>query len=1149
MNTKERYGESARELRGLFGVSGYFVICAPWTMKFVVANCSIGYPVYGAKFLNNHMLLVAGGGGEGNNGIPNKLTVLRVDFSKKKIIKRFREITLDSNDDSPTTLDVANDIILMGCNESSAKIKNGDGNHHLRKFVFENEHLKYIAGIDFDRSTQPEDYTKLIYLSRDGSVGAIASSAIPTVIRIIDPKELTEKYEIETGHEVKDMHFAPDGKVISYITASTLEVISIVTGRFIIRKTDFDPNYALSKIKFLTDDIVFIAASLKKGTGIVMIKISLRSGNATVLKTKLITNKFKGVTAMDVDMGNELAVLAGSDNSLALVKLKDLSLGRIFKQVHSFAITRVSFSPDSNLIASVSAANTVHVIKVPENFAHSTSIWSKLWKMLLNFAFIALIAFFAQLSIKYDLHNKAIIFAKNYYEERRNRTVAKREDSEQVTLVGAVSNDPSTSSPTSMYVTPTYSLSSSSIVSTGNPYETAKTTTKLLSEGDSQYQSFAGAPTEVYDMSHEEPTSSTSNGMGDTTHHFFGEQDHQLKDYAETDATLSGTIDESPTAYTEKPNAGSISSLTTQTVGIPSAKIQVVAKKNWVADDKIVEASLSSLTAFASSSRRFAEITDTTVAHSVKTAINSLSHYGATPKPSDSDQVSGVTKGADISEDTLSGEIPTSFNAFVETAPNSGTNMDTSVGISSPTSIHSTALKRTDFSDVTKESSPASTALTPITSNFVGLDEGNHGATAETPTTTEGISDLLTDSVPTTEVQSSAPGKVESHPMSHSDNEHRISTTIAATKIEPTPETIKEAASKVSGLSSASPDLPSEQVSSVEKLSSYGGIYPDEVPVEVASATIVKSGRAISAQPKSSADIGIDVSADDSASLTTSSSTTTEIPATTKEAQGSISELLSEFVDVNDKVFSATQTSSKVSGSGHPMVSQTTNSTTPDTSSGIVAITALSNTIPPSEASIRLESLSSSSEPLILDSPQVSPAKLSKSTTQEVSTAVATESKTLHDEMTRVTSLQSSTSRTSPVSRTIDDSSLVASHSKTRESMKTTPTSDQISDSSHLEELVPEYAQSLDTGVKKPHTHQAPSHTSIPTIEENEISISASSTGFPISSSQNAAEIVEDSSSAIAEQTFGESSKPMSPENPTDGIEELLDEGPEAQVI
>ncbi|SCU92921.1 LAFA_0F13696g1_1 [Lachancea sp. 'fantastica'] len=450
-------------------------------MKVQESVYSIGYPIYGARFLNNNVLLVTGGGGEGNNGIPNKLTALQVNFEKRKIIKRFRELTLDSNDDSPTTLDAANNIILMGCNESSAKVKAGQPNHHLRKYIFENEHLKFVASVDMDRSKNADDYTKLTYMSQDGSVAAIASSKLPTVIRILNPALLTETYEIETGNDVKDLHFSPDGKVLSYITASTLEVISIVTGRFIVRKTDFNENWTLSKIRFIGEDTVIIAAALKKGSGIVLCKVSLKSGTTSVLKTKIVTTKIKGVTSMDVDPKGQLAALAGNDNSVLIVKLKTLTVAKFFKQVHSFAITRVVFSPDGKALVSVSAANTIHAIRVPDNLATSTSFIEKIVKFLANFVLIVLFAAIVQVTYKYKLHEKGYQFALAKW-NARNASFKMNDEFVQTTLVGDVvsvqtktkeapTHQSSVTTPTSSFVTSetvTFSSISDSIQSSGH---------------------------------------------------------------------------------------------------------------------------------------------------------------------------------------------------------------------------------------------------------------------------------------------------------------------------------------------------------------------------------------------------------------------------------------------------------------------------------------------------------------------------------------------------------------------------------------------------------------------------------------------------------------------------------------------------------
>ncbi|KAL2710274.1 putative guanine nucleotide-exchange factor SED4 [Kluyveromyces marxianus] len=404
---------------------------------------NIGYPIYGAKFLNDSTLLVAGGGGEGNNGIPNKISALKIDFTKKKIVKRFRELSLDDKDDSPTTLDCSNNVILVGCNEGSEKIKSGQGNNHLRKYVYHNEHLKFVASIDLDGSTKPEDYTKLTCISSDASVAAIASSKVPTIIRIVNPANLRETYEVETGNDVKDLHFSPDGKVLSYITASTLEVMSVVTGNFIVRKTDFDSNWTMSKIRFIDQDNVIIAATLTKGTGIVLIKVSLKSGVAKVVKSKLITNKFKGATSLDVDPSGRLVAIAGNENSVVVVTLRNLRVVKFMKQVHSFAITRLVFSPDSKLLASVSAANTVHILKIPPTLATSQSLMESTMVFFTNAIIMAIVAALAYYGKEHNLHIKALHFAQTQYKKLTEKNDSSNyfvlhEYPEQTTLVGAV---------------------------------------------------------------------------------------------------------------------------------------------------------------------------------------------------------------------------------------------------------------------------------------------------------------------------------------------------------------------------------------------------------------------------------------------------------------------------------------------------------------------------------------------------------------------------------------------------------------------------------------------------------------------------------------------------------------------------------------
>ncbi|CAI4258238.1 CEQ_1a_G0005130.mRNA.1.CDS.1 [Saccharomyces cerevisiae] len=379
------------------------------------ANYDVGYPIYGAKFINEGTLLVAGGGGQFNSSFPNKITALKVNFQKKKHIRRFREITLDSIDDAPTSLDCNNNLILVGCNELFNDSSMENVNHHLRKFVFEQEHLKFVASIDFNRTTDSSVFTKFVYINQRATVAAIASSEVPTVIRIIDPRNLTENYEIETGREVNDLHFAPNGILLSYITSNSLEVASVRDGNFVARKTDFDKNLVLSNIRFLNDNTLLVAASLSNSDGVSLLKLGVSSKGVKILKTASFMFDLNGITSMDVSPNKKFVALSSNDNSVAIVSVEKLKLVQLVPRVHESTITKVTFSPDSRYLASTSMGNTINVLKLSGT---SSSILRNIWKFFLNFVLLVVLAGAIQLGYKHNVHGFIYKHAHDIYKSK-----------------------------------------------------------------------------------------------------------------------------------------------------------------------------------------------------------------------------------------------------------------------------------------------------------------------------------------------------------------------------------------------------------------------------------------------------------------------------------------------------------------------------------------------------------------------------------------------------------------------------------------------------------------------------------------------------------------------------------------------------------
>lgn len=354
-------------------------------MKFINHKFTAEYPLYGATFIqsnpNEAIFVVAGGGGEGKNGIPNMITSYRYD-SQKSELEKLHDFNLPEEDDSPTVINShleTDQIVLIGCNENSANIKSGKGNKHLRRFQLDqNFQLQLTKSIDLFHSCNPEEYTKFLEISNDGRLAAVVPCVDSNfLIKLIEVTTLNEKFEINNiAKEVKDIGFTPNSKYIAYITSDSLQVMSIETGKPIVRLSqDFiSKGWNLSKMKFINDNTLLMVATQyknnnnrkKRDSGIVLIKVVLRDNDAVVVESKLLTNKFKGVTPMDLNESNNLLTLATNENSILVVQLSSFKIQTIFNQIHSFAITKVVISSDGKYIVSVSAANTIHIIEIPD---------------------------------------------------------------------------------------------------------------------------------------------------------------------------------------------------------------------------------------------------------------------------------------------------------------------------------------------------------------------------------------------------------------------------------------------------------------------------------------------------------------------------------------------------------------------------------------------------------------------------------------------------------------------------------------------------------------------------------------------------------------------------------------------------------------
>ncbi|KAM9899278.1 hypothetical protein OXX69_009538 [Metschnikowia pulcherrima] len=349
-----------------------------------LAEIDTGFPIYGLRFLNNHTLLACGGGGEGANGIPNKVTAIRCSFTvsdKSRRLQKFREITLPSNEDSPMCIEFGRNSaddnsrysIFVGCNQSTELIKSMNINNNLRKYNYtEDEHLQFSDAVQFDENLSVEsigEYPKIVHLSSDHSVGGMMTSRIPSEIYIFNPDslELKLRFNPSSPSEIKDFHLNPRdfGKSFTYVTASFIETIS-------------------------TNSDVIITAALRNGKGAAVLRYNTKTRKVT--REKVISRKMKGIVAIDVSSSSGLFAVAGNDFSVSLLKLSDFKVIKTYNKLHKFAVTCLSFSPDGKKLATGSASNTLNVLLVTPS---SGGIFSFIYSVFRWMFFAALIAFIA----------------------------------------------------------------------------------------------------------------------------------------------------------------------------------------------------------------------------------------------------------------------------------------------------------------------------------------------------------------------------------------------------------------------------------------------------------------------------------------------------------------------------------------------------------------------------------------------------------------------------------------------------------------------------------------------------------------------------------------------------------------------------------
>ncbi|KAF5101799.1 hypothetical protein D0Z00_000661 [Geotrichum galactomycetum] len=352
-----------------------------------IHEINLKYPVFAAHFLSDTRLIVAGGGGEGNNGIKNKISLLDITSGSEhtpastSTIDVVAEYELPKSEDNPTSfaIDRAEGLVYAGVNRDMERVKKKD-NDHLRilelsedaatsdKIAFDQVQTKSIFA-----SGSIDEFQKITKFQATQNLLAISNSVEPGTLVVLntvekDNIELNINYThiVKNGY-INDFDVYDDNDYLVYATSERLVLLELATGVELSFIGEIEPGYRFNKIKFTGKNrlLAVLSPPRKKAPLLVNFELTGDKRQFTVVKKATLSGVSAIVTGLDVS--KRLAAFTTADFSLVIVNLARLRVVKRFRNLHPFAITALAFNESGSLLATGSAANLIKVIEIPES--------------------------------------------------------------------------------------------------------------------------------------------------------------------------------------------------------------------------------------------------------------------------------------------------------------------------------------------------------------------------------------------------------------------------------------------------------------------------------------------------------------------------------------------------------------------------------------------------------------------------------------------------------------------------------------------------------------------------------------------------------------------------------------------------------------
>lgn len=297
-------------------------------------------------------VILAGGGGEGKHGVKNRIVVAQYSFSDAELLSSAYQKS--TGEDAAFRLAVhPNGDAVLGAFSKTCKAF--EWNPEEEEKLVESE--RKLGGLEVEDGGEQ----KFVIFSPDGS--RVASGREDGRLRVLDWPDMTPVLDVEKAHtsSLKDADFNLDGTLL----ATTADVgpcrVWDIAGESAVATLSIPEKGRLGLCRFSREESqpFLFATAVKGGKGYIVVWDSI---TWKLLGVKRVSDD--PISALAVSPDSQFLATGSAAGDVGIVEVKTMKLVQVVKSAHMVFTTGVDFSPDSRFLLSVSGDSSARVTAV-----------------------------------------------------------------------------------------------------------------------------------------------------------------------------------------------------------------------------------------------------------------------------------------------------------------------------------------------------------------------------------------------------------------------------------------------------------------------------------------------------------------------------------------------------------------------------------------------------------------------------------------------------------------------------------------------------------------------------------------------------------------------------------------------------------------